>query len=152
MSAEGPTGSPAVVDGYTKLGFDWLAGFKFKSSSYDPVADAATVLSAVNEQIPASIKKYDNQKAILTGFMLPIKMEGGVVVELMLVSSPAACCYGAVPEVNEWVVVKMKPSAGVRPQLDVPVSLRGQLRVGGTFEGGYLTSIYALECEGMASR
>lgn len=142
---------PEVIGGHVKLGFDRLAGFKFNAPDYDPGADPAVLLPAIDGQIPAEIKQYDGRKAILTGYMLPTKMDGSLVMEFMLVSSPAACCYGAVPAVNEWVVVKMKPGAGVPAQLDIPVSFRGLLSVRGTLEGGYLTSIYALAGESIAA-
>jgi len=142
--------APEIVDGHTKLGFERLAAFKFIAPNYDPNADPAVVLPLIDAQIPAEIKKYDGKMAILTGYMLPIRMDGTQVTELMLVSSPAACCYGAVPAVNEWVVIKMKPGAAVSAQLDVPVSFRGKLTVRGHLEGGYLTSIYALEGHSMS--
>jgi len=58
-----------------------------------------------------------------------------------------ACCFGMVPNMNEWVIVKMKQ--GVAPLMDVPVLLYGQLKVGALFENGYLTGLYELEAERM---
>jgi hypothetical protein len=59
------------------------------------------------------------------------------------------CCYGTVPNMNEWIVVKMKN--GVRPLMDVPVSFYGKLQVGAMFENGYPTGIYLLEGERMGA-
>ena len=38
---------------------------------------------------------------------------------------------------------------GVRPLMDVPISFYGELKVGATFENGYMTGIYQLEGEKM---
>jgi len=57
------------------------------------------------------------------------------------------CCFGAVPNMNEWVIVKMKK--GVAPMMDVPVAFYGELKVGAMFENGYMTGLYELEGEKM---
>lgn len=132
-----------VVDGgYVKLGFDRLASYPFTVPSLEPAADGK--LATGEEQIPAGIKAYDGRKAVVTGFMLPVKMNGGLVKEFLLVKDPMMCCYGAVPNMNEWVVVRMKGD-GVRPLMDVPVSLYGDLKIGAFFENGFLTGIYEMQ-------
>jgi len=59
------------------------------------------------------------------------------------------CCYGAMPKVNEWIVVKMNGD-GVKPLMDLPITFEGKLRVGEMFENGYLTGVYLLEGDRMA--
>jgi hypothetical protein len=140
-----------AADEGVKLGFDRLAGYKFVAPEFDPTAKPGALPPVVDGQIPDDIKAYDARKVVLTGYMLPIKMEGLAVAEFMLVSSPAACCYGAVPNLNEWVIVKMKPGEGIPVLMDVPVSVKGILKVGGVFEGGYLTAIYTLAGERLAT-
>jgi len=54
------------------------------------------------------------------------------------------CCFGATPNMNEWIIVKMR-DRGVAPLMDIPVVLQGLLRVGALFENGYFTGIYAME-------
>ena len=71
-----------------------------------------------------------------------------MVTEFLLLSDPMMCCYGAVPDMNQWVVVKMK-NGGVRPIQDVPISFYGDIKVGAMFENGYMTGIYALEGDKM---
>ena len=53
----------------------------------------------------------------------PDKMEKGLVVEFLLMRNTLACCFGTVPNMNEWVIVKMKK--GVQPMMDVPVAFYG---------------------------
>jgi hypothetical protein len=148
MFAEGAGSSPEMENGYLRLGFDRLASYKFVAPTYDPAANAKTPQASGEEQIPAEVKAWSGRKAIVTGFMLPVKMDGPLVVEFLLVKDPMMCCYGVVPNMNEWVVVKMV-KGGVRPLMDVPISFYGQLTVRPIFENGYMTGIYLLEGEKM---
>ncbi|MSU70654.1 MAG: DUF3299 domain-containing protein [Opitutaceae bacterium] len=142
-----PCKPPEEIGGYLKLGFDRLASYKFIPPFFDPAADPKITPPTGEEQIPAEVKNWSGKKAMVTGFMLPVKMENGLITEFLLVKDPMMCCYGQVPNMNEWVVVRMK--AGVRPLMDLPISFYGQLKVGAMFENGYLTGIYLLEGEKM---
>jgi hypothetical protein len=136
-----PAGAPEVVDGYLKVGFDRLGAFPF-------VGDCSTVSAAATEaQIPTAIKKLNDQKVVVTGFMLPVKMGNNdeLTTEFLLLKSQLLCCYGIAPQANEWVLVEMPK--GVKPQMDVPISFHGTLHVGAMFENGYLTGIYSLDGE-----
>lgn len=146
-AAAGKNDGPAVEGGYLRLGFDRLAAFKFTAPPFDPAADGSKPQPTGEEQIPEQVKAWDGKKAIVTGFMLPVKMDGGLVIEMLLVKDPMMCCYGVVPNMNEWVVVKM--AKGVRPLMDVPISFYGELKVGAMFENGYMTGIYLLNGEKM---
>lgn len=149
LSAADDVGSaPEVENGYMRLGFDRLASYKFVAPAYDPAGDPKAPPATGENQIPAGVKSWSGKKAIVTGFMLPVKMDGNLVTEFLLVKDPMMCCYGVVPNMNEWVVVKMV-KGGVRPLMDVPVSFYGELKVGAMFENGYMTGIYLLEGEKM---
>ena len=147
QAAEAPKGAPEVEQGYLRLGFDRLAAYKFTPPAFDAAADPKATPPTGEDQIPATVKEWSGKKAIVTGFMLPVKMDNGLVTEFLLVKDPMMCCYGTVPNMNEWVVVKM--SKGVRPLMDVPISFYGQLKVGAMFENGYMTGIYQLDGEKM---
>ncbi len=127
---------PAKADGYEPVGFDRLAAF-----DYTP---PETETAKPTDQIPAKIKALDQAKVAVTGFMLPTKMDKGLVKEFLLVKDAMMCCYGAMPKVNEWIVVKMN-GAGVKPLMDIPITFEGRLKVGEMFENGYLTGLYLLE-------
>lgn len=147
--ASAPT---ATVDGYEKVGFDKLASFNFTPPG-DGVAPAdgkAPVAKSSDEQIPDRIKAFDKKKVAVTGFMLPVKMDNGLVKEFLLVKDPMMCCYGVMPKVNEWIVVKMT-GTGVKPLMDIPITFEGTLKVGEMYEGGYLTGIYLLEGDRQAA-
>jgi hypothetical protein len=140
--------APEVQDGYLRLGFDLLASYKFIAPEYDPAANPKTPPVTGEEQIPAAVKSWNGKKAIVTGFMLPTKLEtgSGKAVEFLLMANQMACCYGTVPNMNDWVIVKIPK--GVPITQDIPISFRGTFKVSPTFESGYMTGIYELEAEG----
>ena len=123
-----------------KVGFDQLASFEFVAPESEEKSAAAEA------QIPAQVKAFDAKQVTVTGFMLPVKMDAGLVTEFLLVKDPMMCCYGVMPKVNEWVVVKMV-GKGVPPLMDVPITFAGKLQVGQIYEGGYLTGLYLLRGE-----
>ena len=129
-----------AADEALAVGFDKLASFEFTAPESEAAAPAAEA------QIPARIRELDAKQVAVTGFMLPVKMDGGLVTEFLLVKDPMMCCYGVMPKVNEWVVVKMV-GKGVPPLMDIPITFEGQLEVGQIYEGGYLTGLYLLKGE-----
>ncbi len=134
---------PAAVpdgQGVYQVSFDQLAAFDFVAPPDESKAREAEA------QIPAPVRALDAKKVAVTGFMLPVKMDGGLVMEFLLVRDAMMCCYGAMPKVNEWVVVKMT-GKGVPPLMDVPITFEGTLQVGQIYEGGYLTGLYLLKGE-----
>jgi hypothetical protein len=139
--------APESVDGgYFKLGFDRLSGYRFVPPEFDPVANPKAVPPTGEEQIPPVVKAWDGHKAVVTGFMLPTKLDNGKAVEFLLMANQMACCYGTVPNMNDWVIVRAP--GGVPVTQDVPISFRGVFHVKAMFESGYMTGIYSLEAEG----
>ena len=138
---------PKVENGYLKLGFEHLASYVFNPPSFDPAANPNVKPPTGEEQIPASVKGWNGRKVMITGYMVPVKMEKGLVTEFLLMRNTMACCFGTVPNMNEWVIVKMKK--GVQPMMDVPVAFYGELKVGALFENGYMTGLYELDGEKM---
>jgi hypothetical protein len=145
--AAAPVATPEVENGYLKLGFEQLASYQFTPPAFDPAADPKAKPPTGEEQIPATVKSWNGKKAMITGYMVPVKMDQGLVTEFLLMRNTMACCFGTVPNMNEWVIVKMKK--GVQPMMDVPVAFYGQLKVGAMFENGYMTGLYELEGERM---
>ena len=139
--------APETVDGYIKASFEQLSTFKITPPPFDPNAKPGSAGPSLGAQIPEAIRSLDGRKAVVTGFMLPIKMEGGLVTEFLLMRSQMMCCYGVVPQVNEWVLVHMVK--GVHQLMDVPVSFGGQLHVKELYENGFLTAIYQLDGDKM---
>ena len=137
---------------YPLVGFERLSGYPIEISDelLGPVTNNQAEVSRRTEAlIPATVKAYSQKQVTLRGFMLPLKVEGGLVTELLIMKDQSMCCYGAVPKIHEWVSVKMS-GKGVKPVMDQPVTLQGKLHVGEMRENGYLTGIYRLEGERMA--
>lgn len=132
------TGARAADEKALEVGFDKLASFEFVAPPDESKAKEAET------QIPAPVRELDAKKVSVTGFMLPVKMNEGLVTEFLLVKDPMMCCYGVMPKVTEWVVVKMN-GKGVPPLMDVPITFEGTLKVGQIYEGGYLTGLYLLQ-------
>jgi Protein of unknown function (DUF3299) len=142
--------APAVLtkDGYLKAGFDVLGSFDFTAPNEDgaPASDAAVATALA--QIPPRIQALDGSRVMVTGYMLPLKLNGNRVSEFLLVSSPMLCCYGTVPQMNNWVIVRMS-GAGVPILMDSPIQFFGRLHVGKVVEGGALAGIFLLDGERM---
>jgi hypothetical protein len=141
------TSAPTAENGYLKLGFDRLSAFKFVTPSYDPVADAKAPPPTGDEQIPGTVRGWSGKKAIITGFMLPTKLDNGKATEFLIMANQMACCFGTVPNLNDWVVVRMPQ--GVPVVQDIPISFYGTLKVGAMYENGYMTGIYEMDAEKM---
>lgn len=136
-----------TVSGHLRVGFNVLGGFPFQLSKAEAATAAAPETAAAADvlaRIPEVVRQLDGKKVLVSGFMLPMKMEGTLATEFLLVANSMLCCYGVVPPMNQWMVVQMK-KAGVKPQQDVPVSFFGTLRVKPRFDGGALSAIYHLE-------
>jgi len=149
-----PTPDGAVADSKVQtVGFDKLSSFNFEISDelLGPITnDLAAAAAKTDGMIPPQVKAFDKKRVELKGFMLPLKVEGGLVTELLIMKDQSMCCYGVVPKINEWVSVKMV-SKGVRPVMDEAVTLQGTLHVGEMRENGYLVGIYRLDGERMAA-
>lgn len=147
QAADVPAGSGQDA-GYLKAGFDLLASYTFVPAELDPSAPPGTPPPSGAKQIPPQVKELDGKNVIVSGYMLPTKVEKGLVREFLLVASAMLCCYGQTPQVNEFVVVKMS-GAGVKAVMDTPVQFYGKLTVKEMYEEGFLTNIYFLEGEKM---
>lgn len=137
------------VDGHLDVGFETLGGFAFKLTKTAAIAIGAadaSALAMVNAQIPDVIRQLDGRKVVVTGYMLPMKIDGALTTEFLLVANSMLCCYGVVPPMNQWATVKMQ-KRGVTSQPDVPVQVFGTLRVQTRIENGALSAIYHIEAE-----
>jgi len=133
------------------LSFEQLSGYTFEVNDelLGPVTnDLAAATQKTNAKIPEKIKSFDQKKVALRGFMLPLKVEGGLVTEMLIMKDQSMCCYGTTPRINDWVSVRMK-NKGVRPFMDLPVTLYGTMRIGEMRENGYLVGIYSMDGENL---
>lgn len=146
-----PTTPPEVLPGgYLKVGFDRLATFQYDDITVGKAGSQDAAVKLATDQIPDTIKELDGKKVLVTGFMLAMRNEGTKVVELALQKDQFTCCYGGIPKMNDWILVKFK-TGGIRNIPDVPISLYGTLHINGKFDSfGFMTSIYELDAERLA--
>ncbi|MFM1770816.1 MAG: hypothetical protein RJA22_3345 [Verrucomicrobiota bacterium] len=143
--------APASTAGVVPANFDVLSGYSIEVSDelLGPITnELAAAAEKTNALIPQPVRDLSQKTVSIKGFMLPLKVEGGLVTELLVMKDQSMCCYGTTPKLNEWVSVKMK-KRGVRPLMDQPVTLFGTLHVGEMRENGYLTGIYRLDGDRM---
>jgi hypothetical protein len=129
------------------VSFDQLASFEYAIS--EPQDDASQEEPVKDEQIPDSIQALDGRLVGLKGFMLPTRLEGGLTTEFLLMRDQSMCCFGVIPQINEWVAVIME-GRGVRPLMDQAVTVFGRLHVGASYENGVLVGIYQMDGEDLA--
>jgi hypothetical protein len=132
---------PEEIDGYKTVTFDKLASFAYEVP-LDPVTNKVE-LAKLNSQIPDGIKEFNEKPMAIRGFMLPLKVENGKVTELLIMRDQSMCCFGTIPQINEWISIKMEGD-GVEPIMDQAVTLMGQLKVGEVMENDYLVGIYEM--------
>ncbi|MGH8020008.1 MAG: DUF3299 domain-containing protein [Opitutaceae bacterium] len=108
-------------------------------------------IPSFNDQIPAEVQALSGKRVRVEGYMMPTLLEGKQVREFLVVTSPAVCCYGATPDINEYIIVRM--SGDPAPLLEnVPLKFEGVLRVGDIYNNGYWTGIYELACESVSKQ
>ncbi|MSU85680.1 MAG: DUF3299 domain-containing protein [Pedosphaera sp.] len=140
------TNTPAAKPGFASVGFDVLATFKYEVPEDAPASKTNAPAADPDTQIPAKVKAFSGKKVAVKGFILPLKVEGGLVTELLLMRDQSMCCFGIVPKINEWIAVKMTTS-GIKPVMDQAVTLYGTLKVGAMRENGYLVGIYQMDAD-----
>lgn len=128
------------------VGFELLAAFNYVPPGYEATSATPRQAEVKSNQIPDYVRELDQKKISITGFMLPTKFKDGRVTEFLLMKDQSGCCFGAMPRINEWIIVKMK-QGGVPPLMDMPLTFVGTLKVGEVFEEGYLAGIYQLDGE-----
>ena len=145
--AREPTKVKLDGDEVLTLGFDKLAAFEYTIVDAGTGATAAEIEKAKQrDQVPAWIRTYQDKRVLLTGYLMPLQVEGGRSKKFVMMKDATTCCYGAVPNMNDYVVVTMKGDAIV-PVQDVPVQLVGILRIAEKYEGGYITALFSMDGE-----
>ena len=135
---------PTVVKGYLQLGFDRLAGYEFTLQPQP--TDQKLPRWNGQDQIPDVVKGWSGKKADLKGYMLPMRLEKGLVTEFLLMRDMSSCCYGSNPSMNHFVVVKM--AKGVPAVSEKVVKVSGTFKVNTNYDAfGIMTGIYELAGE-----
>jgi hypothetical protein len=110
-----------------------------------PEALESTDRGGYNRWLPAGIKAYDGRAISIEGFMMPTKLENGLVREFLVLANQMTCCYGQTPRFCGFIVARVVGQP-LPNQLDRPLVFEGTLHVGDVFQDGYWTALYSMEC------
>lgn len=137
------------IDGesFLAVGFEKLSAFPYTIVDAGTGATPEQIEQArKRDQVPAWVRAYHDKRVALTGYMMPLQVEKGLAKKFVMMKDVNTCCYGAVPSMNDYVVVTMK-GAGVAAVQDVPVVLVGVLHIEEKYDGGYVTALYQMDGE-----
>lgn len=104
---------------------------------------SAATDKGIEKFIPAGIKQYDSRQIRIRGYLLPTKMEEGLVTEGLVLANQMSCCYGREPRFCEFILAHMD-GRGVPAMMDRPLSFEGTLHVGDVFTDGYWVALYSM--------
>ena len=136
------------IGGYRAITFETLTNFDIREPDWVKMDDPAYVSTLnLDDDIPPQIKALSGEKIEIEGFMLPLEGEDDNLQSFVLLENQLACCFGAIPLLNEWVYVEVPKKKKIGSYMDELVTLRGTLRVGAKFEGDILTGIYHIELD-----
>lgn len=129
------------------LGFDKLSSFSYTLVDAGTGATPEEIAEHLKKDpVPDWVKKYDGQRVLLTGYLMPLQMEDGRTKKFVMMRDVNTCCYGAVPNMNDYLVVSML-GEGVEPVQDVPVDLVGTFRIDHRYDDGYVVSLFTMQGE-----
>ena len=142
--------SAQATSHYLPVSFEQLSAFPFLITDrlVDRKEDSGFAAYQTMGQIPAEVRALSEKTVKLSGFMLPMKFEGKLTTDFLLLRNQSLCCYGVPPKITEWVNVRMA-GKGVRAVLDQSVMVCGTFHVGEVRENGDLVGIYRLDGESL---
>ena len=144
-AAKPPFAESNPTNAVKNLTFKNLAGFKYEYPYEEPKGKPWELKEQFDKRVPEHIRKLNGSNILLKGFMLPVETKKDRVTTFLLMPDQQACCFGRVPEPNEWVVVDMLPKDGGPILMDQLVEIDGQLEVQEKWEDGFFVGIYHVE-------
>ena len=100
--------------------------------------------------VPARLRRLENQRVVIQGFMIPTLDEGRRVREFLLVRSQASCCFGIPPQLSDLVSVRMT-GAPAEILVDRPVNVIGIFHIHETWAGDCIASLFQLAGQSVVS-
>lgn len=113
-----------LPDGVLKLNWKRMGGFQYVEGG----------------ELPADIRALDGRSVGVPGFILTMG-DTENIREFILLESLWGCCFGAVPDVNQTILVRLG-SGGPIDYTAAPVLVTGKLEVGEERQGGFVASLY----------
>ncbi|MBX3167574.1 MAG: DUF3299 domain-containing protein [Candidatus Eremiobacteraeota bacterium] len=121
-------------------------------TSYRPVtwkqlSSFACPVKAISLPLPSDVQALDGQRVQLSGYMVPLDMDGTRIQSFLLVRDQMLCCFGKMPALNEWVFVEFPKGGGLELQVDRPLQVSGHFRAREEREKGVVMSLYRMQAE-----
>lgn len=135
-----PAPEPEALPGHQPLTFGYLSSFPYEVNDDGTVAELP---DGTKSRVPESFLQLDGSQVSLSGFMVPLALDGSEVTDFVLVKNQLLCCYGQAPRMNEWVFVTMQKPVTVN--VDKPIAVSGTLSVGEDKVASQVLSIYRLQ-------
>ena len=137
---------PQVENGYLRLPFDVLSGFKYDTYEVLDEVQGGRPLTKSDDVIPPHIKAYDGRRVLLEGYIMPLRIRKGLVTEFLLFRDQAACCFGDKAKMNHYMRVKVTDK-GFEPGSTMTHKVWGTLAVVEIYVQDYLTGIYQMTAD-----
>ena len=135
--------SDADDDEVQLLNFDDLADFEYTPPTLEEIENG----TERPEQVPASVIAFDGKVVEIEGYMIPIEVEQGKVQSFILSRTLSGCCFGDMPNIQEWVDVKMEEGESADYIPYAPVLVIGRISVGEQVDEYGITSLYRMTAE-----
>ena len=137
-----------ATNSYERISFETLAAFPIKVDwLINPTNSALDTVNRKGE-IPALVKALNGKKVSVQGYIKPLKQDADGVTDFLLMRDHALCCQTNIPQINEWVHVRMTgrsiPFAHERQ-----FTVSGVLQVGELLGTGNVVSVYRLTGDGI---
>lgn len=138
--------APPGGDGFTGLGWDVLAGYRYVEPTPLPGSrPEETEARRKRNQIPSHVLSWNKRKVEVEGWMVPLEVDDrGLIQSFVLVRTQPECCFGDAHSMNEWIEVRMERGLRTDFVLDRPVRVRGIIDVGELVEDGFVLSLYRM--------
>ena len=132
----------------TGCGFHPSQQAGYRAVAWNQLGSFACPVGKGSIPIPAEIQALDGQRVRLSGYVLPLEMEGQCVQSCLLVRDQMACCFGKMPALNQWVFVEFPKGRGMELQADKPLMVSGRFPAREEREKGVIISLYRMEADG----
>jgi len=96
------------------------------------------------------IRAADGKLVSVDGFMIPLEYSGKKVSKFILAINQNTCCFGGNPQIHEFIIVSVA-GGGLNDEMDIPLRVKGVLRVRVIRSQGKLSGHYQLESQIVAS-
>lgn len=139
---------PVGKGGNILVTLEELGSYPYEPPIYPdpPAAQTATDDTATTPRIPLKFQALNGMKIATYGYMIPIDLDKNEIREFILVNNLLACCFGVMPDMNQWLHVTLaKGKTEYVP--NVPVLVVGTMDVGERWENDMVISLYRMKAE-----